>query len=381
MDIRTDLESILPHLPTTFTDADLDRWMPWLTRRHREVGNVRRQLARTLDQMVDDGILRMVEPGVWERPELPDEDPTLELGLEQGDLTDREELADIIGTDGPTPLQRGIFKRADGPFRDELLLFHDPEENPYGDVVDQHEITYVGQGQEGDQKLRSYNRYIAEHLKRGLTVHFFEKEGSSGELRYRGEVVCESYERVYRPEEERSVLEFQLVPFDPVFADAETTPVEYYGDVKGEITDFPAEPRFVDRPERATMASRLVRDVAFRDIVIEAYEKTCAVCGDPIFHDGLTELEAAHIVGVAERGPDEPRNGLALCKRHHWAFDHGVFTVTDEYEVHSFLAGPDPHGELVHGEELHVPDSEERQPHPWYLEYHREKWAAGAGTA
>lgn len=380
MDVRTDLQAILPHLPATLTDADLDRWMPWLERRHREA-NVRRRLSQALDALVADGVLRMVEPGVWERPDYAEEGPTLELGLRQGDTTTRDELAEIIGTDGPAPLQRGIFKRADGPFRDQLLLFHDPEENPYGDVVDKHEITYVGQGQEGDQRLRSYNRYIAEHLKEGFTLHFFEKEGDGGELRYKGEYVCQDYDRVYRPSEKRSVLEFSLVAFDPAFAQAETTPVELYEEAGNEIARFGGEPRFVDRPQRETHASRLVRDVAFRDIVIDSYETCCAVCGDPIRHDGLTELEAAHIVAVSEQGPDDPRNGMALCKRHHWAFDHGIFTITDEYEIQSFLDGPDPHGELLHGEVIHVPDQEERQPHEWYLRHHREKWAGESGVA
>ena len=32
-------------------------------------------------------------------------------------------------------------------------------------------------------------------------------------------------------------------------------------------------------------------------------------------------------------GPDDPRNGLSLCPRHHWAFDAGLFTVTDGRSV------------------------------------------------
>ena len=32
-------------------------------------------------------------------------------------------------------------------------------------------------------------------------------------------------------------------------------------------------------------------------------------------------------------GTDDPRNGLALSKSVHWAFDQGIFTITDQYEV------------------------------------------------
>jgi putative restriction endonuclease len=33
------------------------------------------------------------------------------------------------------------------------------------------------------------------------------------------------------------------------------------------------------------------------------------------------------------RGTDDPRNGIALSKSAHWAFDRGIFTISDQYEV------------------------------------------------
>jgi putative restriction endonuclease len=47
----------------------------------------------------------------------------------------------------------------------------------------------------------------------------------------------------------------------------------------------------------------------------------------------LVEAEAAHIIPVRENGPDDPRNGMSLCPRHHWAFDAGLFTVTAGFLV------------------------------------------------
>jgi putative restriction endonuclease len=47
----------------------------------------------------------------------------------------------------------------------------------------------------------------------------------------------------------------------------------------------------------------------------------------------LCEAEAAHIIPVQKKGPDDIRNALSLCKRHHWAFDAGLFTVSDANEV------------------------------------------------
>lgn len=85
------------------------------------------------------------------------------------------------------------------------------------------------------------------------------------------------------------------------------------------------------------VASRAARDKAFQRIVLEEYRNQCAVC-QSIFvlremDRSYVEAQAAHIVSVEALGPDDPRNGLSLCRRHHWAFDNGFFCVTDSLEV------------------------------------------------
>jgi hypothetical protein len=80
------------------------------------------------------------------------------------------------------------------------------------------------------------------------------------------------------------------------------------------------------------------RDRAFRAIVLEEYKSQCAVCQSKFLlkqvdEEDLVEAEAAHIIPVKEMGPDDPRNGLSFCRRHHWAFDMGLFTVTDSKTV------------------------------------------------
>lgn len=79
---------------------------------------------------------------------------------------------------------------------------------------------------------------------------------------------------------------------------------------------------------------QVARQEAFREAVREAYDETCAVCGirreTP---DGRPEVEAAHIKPKSEGGPDDIRNGIALCKLHHWAFDNSWLSVTDNYRV------------------------------------------------
>jgi hypothetical protein len=71
-----------------------------------------------------------------------------------------------------------------------------------------------------------------------------------------------------------------------------------------------------------------VRDQGFRAIVVPEYAYSCAVCGFCLSTPrGIYEIEAAHIVPKSQRGSDHPRNGIALCGIHHWAFDKGVISV------------------------------------------------------
>lgn len=80
------------------------------------------------------------------------------------------------------------------------------------------------------------------------------------------------------------------------------------------------------------------REKAFRAVVLEEYRCQCAVCQSKFLlkqngDESIIEAEAAHIIPVENHGPDDPRNGLSFCRRHHWAFDTGLFTITDSKAV------------------------------------------------
>lgn len=76
------------------------------------------------------------------------------------------------------------------------------------------------------------------------------------------------------------------------------------------------------------------RSVGFRRVVVQAYNHTCAVCGIRLLTpEGRTAVAAAHIVPWSHSHNDDPRNGLALCGLHHWAFDQGMITITPVHEV------------------------------------------------
>jgi putative restriction endonuclease len=68
----------------------------------------------------------------------------------------------------------------------------------------------------------------------------------------------------------------------------------------------------------------------FRARVINAYERSCAVCR--LKHPDL--LDAAHILPDSSRtGIPVVSNGLALCKIHHAAYDRNLMGITADYEV------------------------------------------------
>ena len=81
------------------------------------------------------------------------------------------------------------------------------------------------------------------------------------------------------------------------------------------------------------LVSATKRDEAFREVLLDEYDYACAACGRKFLFEDLFEAQAAHIIPKRVNGTDDPRNGLALCRSHHWAFDVGLWTLTPKYDV------------------------------------------------
>jgi hypothetical protein len=119
------------------------------------------------------------------------------------------------------------------------------------------------------------------------------------------------------------------------------------------------------------------RDKAFREVVVREYEYACAVCEMKFHWDTLTEATAAHIIPKHKNGTDDPRNGLSLCRTHHWAFDAGVFTLSDDYDIllSVKIQEADSHNFSLlemEGKPILLPSNEILQPHPDAITWHRE---------
>lgn len=145
-----------------------------------------------------------------------------------------------------------------------------------------------------------------------------------------------------------------------------------------------AEPfRTFDDSAGIQRVARIARGRAFRRLVVAAYDKRCCMCGGGFINlAGLPEVEAAHIISRGARGPDDVRNGLALCRAHHWAFDQGLLGVTDERIILVKPAALDlPSNEplaLIHGRMLLPPQEDSLAAHPEALAWHRQHVFEGA---
>jgi putative restriction endonuclease len=72
----------------------------------------------------------------------------------------------------------------------------------------------------------------------------------------------------------------------------------------------------LERRYRDQLVKQRVHQPLFRAMVIDAYQRRCAVCS--LNHVEL--LDAAHITPDSDPGgPPATRNGLSLCKIHHAA--------------------------------------------------------------
>lgn len=88
----------------------------------------------------------------------------------------------------------------------------------------------------------------------------------------------------------------------------------------------------VTSQERQTVISQIARKFRatdFRKRVLGAYEHRCAACGVQ-----LELIDAAHIIPVAaSTSTDETKNGIALCKIHHQAFDRNLISFDQNYKI------------------------------------------------
>jgi len=137
------------------------------------------------------------------------------------------------------------------------------------------------------------------------------------------------------------------------------------------------KPNLTDEKEKQVVKSQKTpRSEAFRSTIRRLYDFRCSVCGLRLFSpDGNPEVHSAHIYPKRLAGSDDLRNGISLCRLHHWAFDAGWFSLSDEAEIIVRNSIPsDSDYEVVkrhEGSKITSPDQKAFVPHPVFLRAHR----------
>jgi putative restriction endonuclease len=90
-------------------------------------------------------------------------------------------------------------------------------------------------------------------------------------------------------------------------------------------------------------------------------------------------VDAAHIIPWSRSKNDDIRNGIALCKLCHWAFDEGMMGVSVNYEVivsSKIAVAPNVPGFLMtlKGRGIIGPKQRELWPDLQFIAEHRQEW-------
>ena len=112
--------------------------------------------------------------------------------------------------------------------------------------------------------------------------------------------------------------------------------------------------------------------------MVTAYDYTCALSGHRLVTRTCgTIVDAAHIHQFARSRNNALNNGISLSKNAHWLFDHGLWSLRDDYTVlvagrHFAEVGP---AALLlarmQGRRITLPANPSHWPAPQHLAWHR----------
>jgi len=150
-----------------------------------------------------------------------------------------------------------------------------------------------------------------------------------------------------------------------------TNPIDYEAERLKAEAQSRFRPRHIreDRDETGVY----IRHALFPKVVKSLYNHACAVCRLTVQTDaGSSLVDAAHIMPFGLFHNDDPRNGIAFCKNHHWGFDAGWFTADADYRI---LVSPHLHNApsyLTAGAMLLLPAQHEYAPASEALSWHQQ---------
>ena len=295
-------------------------------------------------------------------------DFALSRPLEIGERLSQEEVDDVFNANFGFQF-KGITPRTRE--EGEFIILNSNAGEIYDDQHrDDGTLIYEGEGEKekGDQSSDYANGALIEAASELRPIYLFTSEEGVDEYEYNGLVEVQNYR--YVSDGSRMVYKFELQKLG-VASWGE------YQEMAEEVSDPDGDsPLLTDNDPRYTESRRRVRSTTFAREVKQQYDHTCAVCGQSRrTPEGNPEVEAAHIYPKSEGGDDDVRNGIALCKLHHWAFDSGWFSLTDDRTVilneWSEREPPEEVASLA-GNKLLEPKNLDKVPDQKVIEGHRE---------
>jgi putative restriction endonuclease len=146
-----------------------------------------------------------------------------------------------------------------------------------------------------------------------------------------------------------------------------------------EVEDLRQRGGVVYQPEDLKDEDRtVVRDAAFRRVIVSIYEYRCAFCRLQVIDAlGQNIVDGSHIKPFSQFYDDRIDNGISLCKNHHWGFDRGWFAIQDDYTllVSEDLREESPHATPMRefsGRSIRLPAYQQYYPRTEALRWHRE---------
>lgn len=249
------------------------------------------------------------------------------------------------------------------------IIIFSKEEGPYSDRLERDILYYDGEGRGKDQKLTPANKALINSNETGRPIFGFRQRKDSNKWQYIGILKVIDYNYIlkdgYKTYEFK--LKIQNIPLP------ETTSSEL--DAINERSKK-EEPQLTEETITHSV-NRKQRNEVFRSKIKEIYEYRCAICGKKRFTLAkYPEVEASHIYPKEKNGSDDLRNGIALCKLHHWAFDNGLLAITNDYHVivRDEIKSDTNYEEIYKydGKKIQLPKCPQLYPHPIFLTAHRE---------
>ncbi len=145
-----------------------------------------------------------------------------------------------------------------------------------------------------------------------------------------------------------------------------------------ELLDY-VQHDFSTELEEPIESEKKIREPGFRRTIMRIYDYTCAVCKLQILTlNGESVTEAAHIIPFNKSNNDDVRNGISLCKLHHWAFDKYLISVDESYNVivSELMTEQGPTEwmlKTLYGKTILLPAQKELYPDQSALGWHRER--------